>query len=1232
MTLRNLSCLALLLTAACAQGVGDVDRTQPNRIRKTVFEGEWYLQKTTFDVPYTAGFTFTGETSELERVRWEVQERHLIAYRTYDIVENTQGANTLPDGTFRGAPVAAYEIESHFDVVRDYHPLTGEETNLIIENTVDRPWYEREYVRVNWSKNQVASFAFLDDQVAQSPMDYYVQDRADADRLLLAEKTEAGWVEHQDWEEIARLERADYIDLVDTLFAEPEQVEFYDEYGDLVSYPACWFYGATDCQPARIKVRSSFLKVDATPYEALAYPDNAVARDQSGNAYRDELGDPIRVPYFDKFGFFRVERDYYDRNRERTETARTFLINRWDIWKDAPACKDAAGSYAACEVQPIVYYLSPGFPEAQVAAGQAVVGQWNDALKAVVNQLKYGGQRSLDQVEDVFILKPNDYAPGVSRGQRIGDLRYSYLYWVPEPQAVGPLGYGPSAADPLTGRILSASAYIYGAGLESWSAWAADVVQAINGTLDLDDLIEGEDIRSYVTRVRGDYARTATEVAAAGRARKAQGRAFVKSDAVQAGRAKQRRLGKRGMRLENAKVRAKLNAIRDTPFEDALLSDELVRALVPSARGAPQGVAATLSPDQKARISPAGWGTRGAMRARAQARKLKIQKANLYLAAFADDAMMGLAESLQGKTWEEVKAEVVDAVFASTAAHEIGHTLGLRHNFAASYDALNYFPEYWRLRGADPQPFEDMSEAQARGRMREYQYSSIMDYGARFSSDIHGIGAYDRAAILFGYGQLVEVFEAPPEEPLAEVVGLPYALQELRHYTSLPGLFGGDPDAMYRRRLVPYQQVVDETTGAVRKTVDEVPYRFCSDEYDGAVPSCNTWDEGADAWEVVNNAADRYERYYIFNAFGRDQREVEPWDHLDRVYYRYFLYGQLHYQQWVFQAFDLEGFWDELRADADYYGIEDVPYDEAVDGGLSGALASQRGLQMLADVIQAPEPGAYYEDPDEHVFYNYSYDQDIELCPPGTTEDPYCSELNVPLGPGKYAFSIYQADSGYYFYERVRVIGSFYDKLAALQTLTSPETNFLGVDADANFTAFAISMYLMFPDQVTRLVGGSAVETYEAFAGVMRDQLYEPRDVFADPAMYASLKPVDPATSFTVELYAAWLGMAFLNANFDNSFNDSMRVFEEGSGEAPSLAVTDPERIARFTHPRTGRTFVAVRHEDPARFSPAFELLKKVQRLADTADPAYRDYYIETSVALVDNLRGLYEIYGKLAF
>ena len=1232
MARKSLALLTLL--AACAQDVGDVDRTQPNRIAKSVFDGEWFHQKTTFDVPYTAGFTFTGETSELERVRWQIEEGFLIAYRSYDLVENTQAATQLADVEFKGAPIAAYAITSHFDVVREYNALTGEETNVIVENTVDRPWYERAYVRIDWSKNLVVSFNFLDDQVEQSPINYYVQDRADADRLMISVRSADGWTDHQDWEAIAALDSADYIDVVDTIFANPAAGLYEDEYGGVVAYPDCWFYAATDCQPARVKIRSAFMKVDDTEtYEAMAYPDNAIARDATGAAIRDSSGALIRVPYFDKFGFFRVERDHYDRERDLTESARTFLIDRWSIWKDAPTCRQG-DSYANCTVQPIVYYLSPQFPESLVAEATRSVGLWNAAFKDVVNHLKYGGVKPLAEVEDVFILKTNTFEPGAKRGERIGDLRYSFVYWVPEPQSAGPLGYGPAAVDPLTGRIVQATAYVYGAGLEAWATEGADVVELINGRISSTDLIEGEDVRAYIARVRGDYARTAGQ--AGDRARLEDAKAFARSDRIREGRAKQRALGKRRMRLDRGKVRAKLTAIEDTAFEERLLTDEIIRALKPETRGAGDDLIGTLSPQERRRISPARWGTRGAMRALQDRRVKKLRKSNVMLARFVDDAVVGIAERLKDAGPREVvRQRILERVFASTTEHEIGHTLGLRHNFGGSYDALNYHADYWTHRGNQPVPFAEPTPEQSRAGMRELQYASVMDYGARFTSDIHGIGLYDAAAIRFGYGQLVDVFTTAPTDPVAETYGYTYALQDFRHYTSLPRVFGGDAQRMYQRQVVPYQRLVAQMTGDSNTQLVEVPYRFCSDEYEGALSWCNAWDDGADAYEIVRNASDAYENYYIFNSFARDARGMEPWYHTDRVYFRYFVHPQLQYQHWVFDADEEETFYEDLRAaDAASWGVEDVPFNEAIDGGLAGAQASRVGLNFLARVVQAPEPGAYYNDPDDGVFYNYSYDTTQPLCPPNDSR-PDCSDLNVDLGPGKYAFSLYEGASGYHYFERLHVVGSFYDKLAAIQTITSPETNFLGVDTDADLTQYAISMYLYFPDEVARLIGGSAVESYETFAGVMTaDQRYEPRDVFKPAADFANLAPVDPSTSFTIELYAAWLGMAFLNANYDNSFNDLMRVYIEGNGEGLTPTVDDPTRVARFTHPRTGRTFAAVRSERADRYSPGWAIVERTRQVAENPElsQGVKDYYIENNVSIMESMRGLDELYGKLYF
>ena len=87
-TLLALSAALLALTA-CAQQVGDIDRTQPNGLEKSFFDDEWYYQRTVVDVPSGNGFTFVGSSdfSGLSKITWDVQESFLFARRSIELIE-----------------------------------------------------------------------------------------------------------------------------------------------------------------------------------------------------------------------------------------------------------------------------------------------------------------------------------------------------------------------------------------------------------------------------------------------------------------------------------------------------------------------------------------------------------------------------------------------------------------------------------------------------------------------------------------------------------------------------------------------------------------------------------------------------------------------------------------------------------------------------------------------------------------------------------------------------------------------------------------------------------------------------------------------------------------------------------------------------------------------------------------------------------------------------------------
>src|SRR4051812_37065628 len=79
-----------LFAASCAQSNGDINRVQPNVMKKTdLLDGEWYFRNTVTWAPASTGFTFTGETGKMEKLVFEIQEHELIGYRAYPYIPGT---------------------------------------------------------------------------------------------------------------------------------------------------------------------------------------------------------------------------------------------------------------------------------------------------------------------------------------------------------------------------------------------------------------------------------------------------------------------------------------------------------------------------------------------------------------------------------------------------------------------------------------------------------------------------------------------------------------------------------------------------------------------------------------------------------------------------------------------------------------------------------------------------------------------------------------------------------------------------------------------------------------------------------------------------------------------------------------------------------------------------------------------------------------------------------------
>ena len=164
--------------------------------------------------------------------------------------------------------IVIYRIFLYFDIRCQYNITIGEELNVIEENSTDRPWYERQFMRVDWSTNLTAEtdlflIARILDGVVAEPVAYYVQDAEDPNRPRF-EQDASGSV--------------GYMDIVNQMFVRPTQVEIP---GWGATLPSCFllYQDHLDCAAAQISVRNSFRRVDPThDYQPMVYTGDRMER------------------------------------------------------------------------------------------------------------------------------------------------------------------------------------------------------------------------------------------------------------------------------------------------------------------------------------------------------------------------------------------------------------------------------------------------------------------------------------------------------------------------------------------------------------------------------------------------------------------------------------------------------------------------------------------------------------------------------------------------------------------------------------------------------------------------------------------------------------------------------------------------------------------------------------------------------------------------------------------
>ncbi len=908
-TTRRLGFLAVFMAmaaAGCAQQVADIDRTQPNKIRKSSFDGEWYFRQTVVDINGTGTSTFVANEGDANRIQFDFSETALIARRTHeDILGIDAPADNVPeefadsfDPSSDGSPIVAFGVD-HFDVQRAYNTATGEQSNLIVENRSDRPWFERDWVRVRWNDPAGGALPSWDSVLGNARYGAYEPPQDSTD--------EPDWYvecQRKGTEEFVSCDTEDaevsYIDVTYTMFRKSSFGECLNLF---FSLPGLF---NADCGTERIRMRASFAKIrDLDVHGACADCDQTFTLN---NDY-----DPREYDDFDdkRFGFFRMNRPVYDRRFGTRDYAVKQYAQLRAIWH---RYTDGEGNLLHPRdrtPKPVVYYINADHPIDLLDEMALIAEDYDIAFRRIVfAQSNAGGQARYARIEDVprmfYICNNPGPGPGtlgestseaelarldalgeMFAGERanlikffdqsnqgywsgackrpgvvkaMGDVRYSFFNFVNVPNQAGPLGYGPSNADPLTGELYNGSSNAYGAAIDRQAQYLLDLINVINGDLEAEDVGYGRNFKTYFDELR-DRAGSDTRTQALSLRGDAE-EPEVSPQAVRTVERQQRRLerlldtverkktdpnlqriiaqGPNALRVTHDYQRNPTKVFEGTKVEQQVIFPEIIEA-------ANKGMLGNLNPTSDTddsfvlgpvdtssdtaldKISPLRGLSAQRHMEQAQQQDLKLLHKRIHMAEDSlDPRYMGWAREgrklrdsmrelgvdehdIQQALWYWVRGKA----YLGLQEHEVGHSLGLRHNFAGSTDALNYFPQYWTLRqrtfnhdcnGQGFQTFEPTGLATRQtapttcffggpatspspeehaknydllmlggdttkgwpefaAGIETYQTASIMEYGSVFGlNDQAGLGLYDYAALAYAYGDLVEVFNQPPHK------------------------------------------------------------------------------------------------------------------------------------------------------------------------------------------------------------------------------------------------------------------------------------------------------------------------------------------------------------------------------------------------------------------------------------------------------------------------------------
>lgn len=659
--------------------------------------------------------------------------------------------------------IASFAIRDHFDIQREENDFK-ESTHRIVENR-EKPWHQRKFMRIDFSrptneKSRLSSST--DDPTAATENVVQLSDlkkEADGHMSWLTEFSAAG---------------------------------------------GSFWWGVES--NSRVVARTHLMPVKPSDFQRINY----------------------REKDFQKFGYFYTRQSF--ENPEKGFLDSELEDNTFAIVHNVcePGRTDSAGKPLSCSTNKIVWHLSKGYAEKYKEVTRRAVKEWNEAFK-----------KSLGRSDDVVVLDE-------SLEVDLVDPRYNTLAYYGAKSPGGLLGVAQWASNPITGQILGARATVYEDGIRGTLGWVDDIITLILNDEEVRKLFLATDeetqerlsklfsstggfkVQEDVQKLRMSMGlpaqgneKKSSHFGSSGFARKSpfQSPKYRKEMAEKLSEPIGRSLAKKEALMKKAPelfATAELDRIGGSigSFDETfglLGAKRAAKSRLPSINGLENlhDIGNSLREERMRMINQAHSGVHGAeLVEEASLRYIrKILAKNPNLADFKAQVAA-------------IKAEVDVMTFYTTLLHEMGHTFGLRHNFHGSADAPHYHPEYQRLskqmekEAALPLNQKTVSPYD----LHPYMFSSIMDYGGDFYSQVGGLGPYDLAAIKYGYNRSIDKEQDP---------------------------------------------------------VVKAGYKFCTDHQVNDSILCRRFDKGRNVSEITFNLIEDYHQNWILSHFRRDRAMFE---------------------------------------------------------------------------------------------------------------------------------------------------------------------------------------------------------------------------------------------------------------------------------------------------------------------------------------------------------------------